>query len=371
MVIFSSSRLRLAGGCLLLIIGQFLATLAVAQTGFAALDKPAQIAAQAPHKALLSVGRAGLRLVAVGEEGIILLSDDNGQHWRQVASPVSATLTAVQFVDAQHGWIVGHYGVVLATVNGGETWQKQLDGIQAAQLLLHDVQARKGDQRELSEASRLIADGPDKPLLNLYFSDTRNGYVFGAYNVIFRTDDGGSSWQPWQHRLENPMGLHLYGMAAADGVLLIAGEQGMLLRSTDDGGHFTTLESPYEGSFFGVLAQPAGGLVVYGLRGHLFRSTDAGQSWSQLETQEEVALSAASILADGRLLVASQSGALLVNNNGPDSDFVAVPDLPALPLASVVQAADGAAIVASLAGVHRFELPGRATLNSVSDGVKE
>jgi photosystem II stability/assembly factor-like uncharacterized protein len=288
-----------------------------------------------------------------------------------VESPVSATLTEIQFVDAQHGWIVGHYGVVLATADGGETWQKQLDGIQAAQLRLNDVQARKGNEQELSEANRFVEDGPDKPFLNLYFSDARNGYVVGAYNFIFRTHDGGKSWLPWLHRLDNPMGLHLYGMAEADGVLMIAGEQGMLLRSTDGGEHFTVLDSPYEGSFFGVLAEPDGAFVVYGLRGHLFRSTDAGQNWIQLDTHEEVALSAVSMLADGRLLVASQSGALLVNKNGPDSDFVPLPDLPALPLTSVMQSADGAVIVASLAGVRRFELPARIAMNSKNSSMKE
>lgn len=377
MVIFSNSKLRLAGCLLLLMAGQSWASVVAAETGFTALDKPAQISAQSPHKTILSVGRAGPRLVAVGEEGIILLSDDNGQHWSQVASPVSAALTEVQFVDARHGWIVGHYGVVLATVDGGETWQKQLDGIQAAELLLADVQARRGDERELSEAQRLIEDGPDKPFLNLYFSDARNGFVFGAYNLIYRTRDGGNSWQPWLNRLENPMGLHLYGMAEADGVLMIAGEQGMLLRSTDGGEQFEELDSPYEGSFFGVLAEQDGAFVVYGLRGHLFRSTDGGESWNQLETHEEVALSAASVLADGRLLVASQSGSLLINQHGSysnsvsSSGFASVPDLPMLPLAGVVQSADGAAIVASLAGVHRFELPGRIALDSAYGSVKE
>lgn len=371
MLIFSNSilRSRLAGGCLLLLMaGQSWAVMA-AETGFSALDTPAQISAQSAHKTLLSVARAGQRLVAVGEEGIILLSDDNGKHWSQVASPVSAALTEVQFVDPRHGWIVGHYGVVLATTDGGESWQKQLDGIQAARLLLADVQVRSGDERELREAHRLVKDGPDKPFLNLHFSDARNGFVFGAYNLIYRTRDGGQSWQPWLNRVDNPMGLHLYGMAEADGVLMMAGEQGTLLRSTDAGEHFEAIDSPYEGSFFGVIAEPDGAFVVYGLRGHLFRSVDSGESWTQLDTREEVALSAASMLADGRLLVVSQSGSLLVNQH--DTGFTPVPDLPALPLAGVVESADGAAIVASLAGVHRFDLPGRIARDSASGSRKE
>ena len=51
--------------------------------------------------ALGRAGRAGNRLVAVGERGTILLSDD-GQAWRQVPSPVSVGLTGVSFGDDQH-----------------------------------------------------------------------------------------------------------------------------------------------------------------------------------------------------------------------------------------------------------------------------
>ena len=36
--------------------------------------------------------------------------------------PTSVTLTAVRFADAQHGWAVGHGGVILATQDGGEQW---------------------------------------------------------------------------------------------------------------------------------------------------------------------------------------------------------------------------------------------------------
>ncbi len=54
-----------------------------------------------------------------GERGIVLLSDDAGVSWRQAKVPVSVSLTAVQFVDAEQGWAVGHLGVVLHTQDGG------------------------------------------------------------------------------------------------------------------------------------------------------------------------------------------------------------------------------------------------------------
>ncbi|MBV1787405.1 hypothetical protein KQ940_04985 [Marinobacterium sp. D7] len=325
----------------------------VADTGFAGLDKPAQISPLALHKSMLAVARAGERLVAVGEEGTVLLSDDNGVSWHQAEQvPTSSALTAVQFVAADKGWAVGHLGVVLTTEDGGNTWRKQLDGIQAAQLALEQAKAL-GDEAALKSAQYLVDDGPDKPFLNLYFLNDRTGFVFGAYNLIFRTDDGGESWTPWLERVENPMGMHLYGMAQSRGVLMIAGEQGALMRSTDGGQYFEEIESPYDGSYFGIIAEADGAFVAYGLRGNAFRSVDGGDSWSELDTGQGETLTAATNLSDGRLLLTSQAGGVLVDRDG--QPFKRLPDLPPLPLSGVVQAADGAPVVSSLAGVHRFE----------------
>ncbi|NIN72690.1 MAG: sialidase, partial [Gemmatimonadetes bacterium] len=47
---------------------------------------------------------------------------------------------------------------------------------------------------------------------------------------------------------------------------------------------WTTLPSPYEGSFFGTLPLEGDSLLLFGLRGHLFRSDDAGESWEEIPT---------------------------------------------------------------------------------------
>ncbi|MBW2369941.1 MAG: hypothetical protein JRH15_18880, partial [Deltaproteobacteria bacterium] len=61
-------------------------------TAFAAsvedpLDRPAVMSRGAAHSVLLDVTTAGERLVAVGERGIVVLSDDAGHTWRQAKVP--------------------------------------------------------------------------------------------------------------------------------------------------------------------------------------------------------------------------------------------------------------------------------------------
>ncbi len=85
---------------------------AAADTGIYALDTAAIPVKNPAGNVLIAVARAGARLVAVGEHGVIVYSDDNGQRWRQAQVPVDLTLTSIAFADANHGWAAGHYGVI-------------------------------------------------------------------------------------------------------------------------------------------------------------------------------------------------------------------------------------------------------------------
>jgi photosystem II stability/assembly factor-like uncharacterized protein len=315
--------------------------------------------------AMLAVTRAGQRLVAVGERGIVLLSDDSGRSWRQVVTPVRASLTTVTFVGEKKGWAAGHLGVILHTEDGGESWVKQFDGTQAGDLVLAAAEKRAAaesdpDKKEdlLYSARRLVEDGPDKPFLDLCFLDEHTGFVVGAFNLIFRTTDAGATWTPWQDRVENPMELHFYGIQVAGEALYIAGEQGMLLRSTDGGAHFTSLVSPYEGSYFGLVTDPDGSVVVFGLRGNVYRSADRGESWDRVETGIPVTLSAGIRLADGKVALVSQAGDLLVSNDGGRS-FNRQPDGQPVPATDLVPTADGGLVITSLRGMRRVPAPGQ------------
>ena len=137
------NRINQAGTWLLALALPFSAAWCVADTGpvGSPLSTPAMHVTPTQKTVLIDLARAGERLVAVGERGLVLLSDDHGQSWRQAAVPVSVSLSAVQFVDAHSGWAIGHAGVVLATRDGGESWVVQLDGRRAAQIELDAARA--------------------------------------------------------------------------------------------------------------------------------------------------------------------------------------------------------------------------------------
>ncbi len=330
---------------------------AVARTGRAietvsvpaVLRESALATARAKDSAMLALARAGGRLVAAGERGLVLHSDDDGHAWTQAQVPVRVSLTALCFVGERSGWAVGHLGTILRTDDAGARWTLQLDGVRAAQRHL-DVALATGDEAAIARARRLVEEGPDKAFFDVDFADQRDGIAVGAYGMAFATHDGGSSWAPLSARLPNPKGLHLYGVRFAGGAIFIVGEQGLLLRSVDGGATFTALASPYKGSLFGLLAS-RDTLIAYGLRGNAFRSVDRGENWARIDTGVPVSLSAGIDLgAQGLVLLTQTSDVLVSRDNG--ASFRRVPSSEPAPATAVVANSRGELVIAGLRGLR-------------------
>lgn len=206
--------------------------------------EPAEIMPLADQAIVNDIKRAGDHLVAVGERGHILLSEE-GDEWRQVKAPVRAMLTRVTFVDDSNGWAVGHDGSVLRTTDGGETWD------------LRHWDAAWG-----------------RPFYDAIFTTPERGLVVGSNGRMLRTDDAGESWEEVTNEVFDT-GFHLYEIERLPGgALMIAGERGFMARSLDDGASWDMLEPPYIGSYFGVIPVGPHSAVLYGLQGKVFRAVD-------------------------------------------------------------------------------------------------
>lgn len=300
----------------------------------------------APTRAvLISVARAGNRLVAVGEAGVIVVSDDNGSTWRQAKVPVGVTLTSVTFVDGSHGWAVGHSGVILSSVDGGTSWQRQFDA---------RLQTRSAQQRTSASDGPAAPSGTGDPLLDVYFRDRKAGFAVGAFGQMFCTVDGGGSWLSCGDRVGNQDGNHLYGIRPVGGILYIVGERGSIFASRDEGSSFAPVSSPYEGSLFGLGESSQGELVVYGLRGRVFSTSDRGRHWRELSVGADVGGVVGMVnLADGQIAVAAQDGSVFVGR--PDAVTLRRTAARQAPISSMTGSADGRLVGVGPRGVVRIE----------------
>ncbi len=271
---------------------------------------------------LICLARAGSRLVAAGERGRILTSDDDGKSWAVASTPTYNTLTSVTFVDDKVGFATGHQATLLRTGDGGRTWQ-------AASL-------------QMGEKATLFA---------LRMQGDR-GMAVGAYGAFVETADGGRTWK---ERRIGPGGFdrHLNGIAAVGlDTLVIAGEAGTLLRSKDRGAKWEVLKSPYEGSFFGIVAIKGGAAIAYGMRGNAFRTGDGGNTWQRVDLGGyKGALQTGSELADGTVVLAGADG-MLATSNDEGRSFVTQPIADRRTVAALQRTGDGQWLTAGLFGLR-------------------
>jgi photosystem II stability/assembly factor-like uncharacterized protein len=329
--------------------------------GFNPLTMPA-IPAKSPASVLLvSVTQTpAKRLVAVGEHGVIIYSDDEGASWIQARVPVSVTITCVAFATPMVGWAAGQFGVILATTDGGKTWMTQLDGNQANQMTLMaaknpDVQEKACPCEEfaLKRATFFIEAGADKPFLSLLVLSPQEVIVFGAYRLAMRTADGGKTWADWSLHIYDRFSHNIYSAAVIGSNYYIVGEQGLVFASTDHCTTFLPLAPTSSITLFGVLRARDNSLIVYGVAGTAFRSTDAGQTWSRIALNVQDNITSGYLLASGMIMLASESGALLQSmDNG--TTFEAISDITPVPIFDIQEITGGSLITVGAEGVVRI-----------------
>ena len=291
----------------------------------------------APHSLLLgAVGLDSGRIVAVGERGHVLLSDDDGANWRQVVAPTRATLTAVA-ASGDNVVAVGHDGVILHSSDAGDTWQRV--------------------REEPYSPDNVGSTSNGSPLLDVLFLDTNRVLAVGAYRLMLASTDAGVTWMPVPMALTNDdkaeasteraavteasvddedvsdpllfsedelmlddeIDPHLNAVVRiGSNGLLLAGERGTLFRSEDDGASWRRLDLPYGGSMFGALALGGSRVLVFGLRGRAFESEDLGDTWSEINTGTQATLFDGDVGADGAIVLVGAQGAMV--RHAPSDD---------------------------------------------------
>ncbi|MSU24644.1 MAG: hypothetical protein EXS32_12585 [Opitutus sp.] len=280
----------------------------------------------APGMLLLDGAVVGRDLVVVGERGSILVSSDNGLTWQAATVPTLATLTGVSFAPGTpRGWAVGHDALILTTADAGRTWTKQWGG------------------ENLSDS-----------FLDVLALDARHVIAVGAYGLYLTSTDGG---QTWTRRKLNDDDHHLNRLSLGPtGTLYLAGEHGTLLRSTDNGAKWARLESPYDGSFYGILPLDKRTLFAHGLRGRLFRSIDDGNNWEPVPNSLSVLFATALKLRSNFIVLAGQARALLVSR-----DYGKTVDLWPAPLsagvAELLETPDGSILALGESGATLLPKP--------------
>jgi len=286
----------------------------------AALDPPdtEQPLWRATHGVLLAVTQAGARLVAVGDRGTILLSDDQGATWTQAPSGTTELLTSILFVSPTEGYAAGQDSIILHTTDAGAHWTQQMK-----------------------------AEASDQALFSLASLGGTHLIASGAYALMLETTDG-AHWTPV--KLPNlDEDYHLNCVMAHDQEVVTTGESGHVFMRLAAG--WKPIPVPYQGSLFGCLAQPDGTFYTFGLRGSLFASTPQVTAWTRIETGEQRSIFGGAALTSGLVAFVGSNGLMMVFD--PKTNKLRhLPQVTGATLSGVTEIAGGKWAVVGQDGVH-------------------
>lgn len=253
--------------------------------------------------------RDGSRLIAVGELGHILYADDSRGPWKlaTVEPQRGSPFTQITLVSDGMALAVGHDGWIVRSEDHGETWKEVA------------FNSERSD-----------------PLLGVAGPYDGKIFAFGGFGLFLVSADQGQTWQPLSLAGNEPAASispdadpyagevatggigdrHLNAMThAANDSLLLVGEKGLIVRSTDGGQNWKQLPEIYPGSFFGILSLPSNTLVVFGMRGNAFRSTDSGENWTKSEIPEAVSLFGGAITDKGEPIIVGDNNIVLISRD--------------------------------------------------------
>jgi photosystem II stability/assembly factor-like uncharacterized protein len=211
-------------------------------------------------KHLRGVARAGINrtngaplMLAVGDGGVCVRLVGDGQ-WQSLSTGTSRGLKSVSFAPkTRTAWVVGDEGTILKTTNGGSSF-----GVQTS--------------------------NTSKNLRSVWAVDEQLAYACGDSVEVWRTEDGGSTWEKIHHG--KPIGGPGTGTTIID-----------------------------HGTFFSIHAV-ANKVMAVGRDGSVIASHNRGDNWSAKRLTPQKKLRAGCLGEDGFAVAVGDDGALFTNPPG-------------------------------------------------------
>ena len=246
-------------------------------------------------------------------------------------------LYGAKFIDARQGWVVGAFGVIARTGDGGDTWQMQPSKTTQQ---LYDIDFVDGQRRAGPSAAR-AHPAHQQRRDDLGAADQRHGPAPVQRRLRrrpARRRGGRLRHHPGHQRRRRALGertleqdIILYDVAMVDATHgWIAGEMGTILTTTDGGATWAQEDSGIDKTLFGVYFADAQHGWVVGIDALILHTSDGGQTWkvqngtSEMRELEQVGFGQAydnpslySISVVGDLgVVAGEIGAIYLSTDG-------------------------------------------------------
>ncbi|MGR8921822.1 MAG: WD40/YVTN/BNR-like repeat-containing protein [Gammaproteobacteria bacterium] len=203
--------------------------------------------------ALLGIARAGDRLLVVGQNGIVMTKQGDGD-WEMVDSGIEQRLLNVGMNESGVAVAVGEFGFVSISKDYGNTW----------------------GEPTFIDWEQYNEDGYEPHLYDAIVEPDGRMTIAGEFGLILRSSDGGQTWPAMASGDESVFDVHMASDGSRTGFAV--GQEGLILKTTDKGDTWQRLDAGTNANLLGVWSGNSE-VVVTGIR-QMLRSSDGGASWS-------------------------------------------------------------------------------------------
>ena len=233
---------------------------------------------------------------AVGENGVIFHTTNGGENWIRQNVSEDLELSSVYALDDQNVFAVGavvkgswpaysRNGVILRTINGGQSWERQVYdtlGIFSSIIFVNNatgwITAGNGILLKTIDSGYnwdLIDSGVSCTLKKIQFINETTGWIDGR----LKTTDGGVNWVI-QSNLASKNSF--YFINADKGWLI--GDNSKIFSTIDGGETWDPCSIPYKAHFFSVhFVDTANGWIAgfdyLNRRSIILKTNDGGETW--------------------------------------------------------------------------------------------
>ena len=189
---------------------------------------------------------------SVGNEGIVVLTNDGGESWYFGNSNTSNTLNDLFFINDTTVWAVGMNGTIQYSIDGGLNWV-------------------------------LKNSGTDQNLYSIYFTDINEGWATGgtsgyyAESIILHTTDMGETWTAFDPGLNTKLNAVSFG---TDQNGFCVGENGTMAFTFNGGEYWFTHDYlTHEDLEFMYFLDDQNGWII-GKYSDILHTSDGGENWT-------------------------------------------------------------------------------------------
>ena len=233
-------------------------------------------------------------------EGTLFRTRDGGATWQGVGAGTITPMTRTSFISPKLGWAISEKNIY-STEDGGARWTRQLRS--------------------------------ENWLRAIAFVDEKNGLAVGAGGIIYRTAEGGvpsvdqgqvlcagstcdeellSTWDP----VDSGTTSALTDIAFAnDSRFWIAGERGLVLRSTDGGVTWETVDTGVDATLLSVAFASVDRGVVVGEDGTVLWTADGGRTWQPTDSGITSPLNGVAFAGDATVWAVGDGGTVLFSGD--------------------------------------------------------